>query len=409
MNKIALILIVGILLRILIAASTYHPDLQTFNLAGQIVASGHVLDIYDYLQNLPDSHEWKNLALFNYPPAIYIFHGSFNFIFSSIFYLWQVNYFLMDVITNYGNINFNLHLLLLKIPYLIFDLLAAFFIIKLFDNKKDKLIAFGLWMFNPINLYATYMMGQFDIIPTSLMVLALVFASKNKLPTAAFFLGFGIAFKVFPIFLLPIFILMTNRWLDRAKIGLIAFIPYLISVVPFISSSGFRTNALFADQGSKSLYSTLAVSGGERIFLFPLFLLAFYLILLKKGVNKEVLNSKSLIAFLLFFIFTHFHPQWLLWITPFLIICLVREKTKNLIQILILLISYLISLFFFESSLTVNLFAPLLPFLKNLPGIWEILNINIDINYSRSITQTIFAAASLYLIYIHFPSKDAKD
>ncbi len=409
MNKIIIFLVIGIILRIFLAATTYHPDLQTFNLSGQIIASGHILDIYDYLQNLPNDHSWKNLALFNYPPAIYLFHGIFNFIFSNIFQLWQVNYFMMDVITNYGNFQFNIHLALLKLPYLIFDLLTAFFLMKLFESRKDRLLIFALWIFNPINLYATYMMGQFDIIPTTFSVLAMVVATKGKLSTAALLLGFGIAFKVFPIFLLPILVLLANRWSERIKIGLIALTPYLLSLLPFLSSQGFRTNAFFADQGSKSLYAVLPISGGEMIFLFPFFLLTFYLILLRRGVSKAYLNRYFLITFLLFFIFTHFHPQWLLWVTPFIIICLVKEKTRNFVQILVLFISYAISLFFFESSLTINLFAPLIPSLKALPPIWEIINRPIDINYARSLTQTIFAAAAFYLIYIHFPPQDAQD
>lgn len=406
MNNFAVILILGIILRIFLSATSYHPDLQTFNLSGQIISSGHILDLYDYLQQLPSEDPKKTLALFNYPPAIYIFHGIFNVLYSYIFQLWQVNYFLLDVITNYGNPQFNLHLFLLKIPYLIFDLVVAFIFLRLFDKDKDKLLAFTLWIFNPVNLYATYMIGQFDIIPTSFMFLAIYLAYRNKLSLSALTLGFGIAFKIFPIFILPLIILLAKNWIDKFKFGALGLSPYVVSILPFLFSSGFRTNALFADQGSKSLYAVINVSGGEWLFLFPLFLITCYLIFLRFGITKTSLVSNSLIILLLFFIFTHFHPQWLIWITPFLIIDLVKNRTKNLLQILLLFFAYFISLFFFDSSLTVNLFAPLVPGLKNLPRIWEIIYLPIDINYARSATQTILAAASLYLIYINFPSKD---
>lgn len=407
MKKIWFYLVLGIIIRILISITTFHPDIQSFNLAGYLISSGNILNLYDYLPHLSDSNPLKNIAVFNYPPAIYLYHGIFNFLFSNILKMSFINDFLLDSVENYGNIFFNLHLLLLKLPYLIFDLLIVFLLCKLFNSEKEIKLAVILWMFNPINLYATYMMGQFDIIPTFFIVLSLYFSFKNKLALAALALGGGIAFKIFPVFLIIPLIFLGKNFLNKIKLLFLSLLPYFLSIIPFINSSNFRSTALVASQSDKSLYASLPVSGGEVILLFPASLVFFYLLISNK-VDKSFLWRLYLIPLLLFFIFTHFHPQWLIWIAPFLVIDLVIEGYKNLLAILLILGSWLGSLFFFDPSLTLGLFVPIFPILHNTPSVWSLLNLNLDYNFFRSFLQTIFAGASAFLIYYHFSKKNAK-
>lgn len=377
MKKIWIILSIGIVLRVLLSLTTYHSDMQVFDLAGKLVAGGNILDLYDFS---------SSSAVFNYPPAIYLLHGFFKFVFGGVGLI---------------NLSFNINLLLLKMPYLIFDLLIGFIFLKLFETSGKALIAFTLWMFNPINLYATYMMGQFDIIPTFFVFLSLYLATREKLQFSALALGFGIAFKIFPVFLIIPLLILGKNYLEKLKLFLLVVLPYLVSVLPYLSSRSFREFALFANQSSKSLYAGIPVSGGESILLFPTLLLIFYLFIWHIRINTEIWKL-YLIPLLLFFIFTHYHPQWLIWITPLLILDLLTSGFRNLLPNILIFVSWFISLFFFDPSLTVGMFAPIAPILQDMPSIWNILNISIDYNLSRSLIQTIFASASLYLIYRHF-------
>lgn len=395
MKNIWLILILAILLRFFLAFSTFHPDIQAFNLAGKIVGEGNILNLYDYLPSLESDNPIKNLAVFNYPPPIYLFSGIFNFVFKTIGL--PVNQYLLDSPANYGDILFNIHLLFLKLPYLIFDLLTGFVLYKLFNQKEKSRLAFILWLFNPLNLYSTYLMGQFDVIPTFFTILSIYFIAKNKLNLAAIALGFGIAFKLYPIFLLIPLVILGKNSLDKVKVFLLAVSPYILVTLPYLHSHNFRSIALFASQSSKSLFASIPVSGGESILLFPAFLILFYLMIFYHR-NKD--NWKNfLIPLLLFFVFTHYHPQWLIWITPFLIMNLVYSNFKNTWTMLLLLISFVGSLLFFDSSLTVNMFAPIIPGLYKLADFWTLLHINIDYNFARSILQTIFVGSALFLIY----------
>lgn len=381
MKNLWIILSVGVVLRIVLSLTTFHSDMQVFDLAGRLVASGNILNLYDFS---------SSSAVLNYPPAIYLYHGIFKFFFG-IFGLSGIT-------------QFNLNLLLLKLPYLIFDLLTGFVLFKMFDSPKKSLAAFALWMFNPINLYATYMMGQFDIIPTFFIVLSAYLAIRNKLNFAALAIGGGIAFKLSPLFLvIPLIIYGKNIW-EKTRLFFLCFVPYILSIIPYSSSQSFRATALFANQSSKSLYAGIPVSGGESIILFPAFLLLFYLIIGNFQHKMEIWKLYS-IPLLLFFIFTHFHPQWLIWITPLLILELARSGFGNLLAYFLILASWIASLFFFDPSLTVGIFSPVAPALSNAPSIWAFLGINVDYNVARSLIQTVFVSASLYLIYQFFPKK----
>lgn len=377
MNKIWIILITGIIIRIFLSLSTFHPDMEAFKLGGALFSSGKILNLYDYS---------SSLAVLNYPPAIYWYHGLFHFLFSGILGINQPT----------G--------LLLKLPYLVFDLLIAFVLFKLVDPKK-ALFILAVWMFNPISLYATYMMGQFDIIPTFFTILSLYLITKNRLKLAALALGGGIAFKLYPVFLLiPLIILGKTFW-DKLRLTGWAILPCILSIIPYLSSENFRANALFTNQSSKSLYAGIPVSGGELILLFPGALILFYLFIGTKKLDRLYYWRIYLIPLLLFFIFTHYHPQWLIWITPLLIIGLVSNTRKVVLPVLLIFASWFGSLFFFDPSLTLGIFTPIFAPLQNVQSIWVYLNLHPDYNLSRSLIQTVFVAASAYLIYEYFPRK----
>lgn len=404
MRKLWPILVLGIIIRIVLAFSTFHSDLQAFNLSGKIVASGNILNLYDFLPGLPNDDPIKHLAVLNYPPAIYFFHGAFNFLFSNILGLTFINSFLLDLSSNYGNILFNLHLLFLKLPYLIFDLLTGLLLYKFFNSEKQARIAFTLWMFNPVDLYTTYMMGQFDVIPTFFVVLSLYLIGRNKISWSALALGGGVAFKIFPIFFVIPLLILAKTLRKKIEILILIVLPYLLSVLPFIFSQGYRSTALFTSQNTKSLYAAIPVSGNESIILFPAALFFLYLVIWHR--KYERFNyTLFLYPLLLFYIFTHFHSQWLLWVTPFLIVDLLLTNFKSVLPTILIFFTFVASLFFFDPSLTVNIFAPIFPGLKNLPSIWTLLHLNIDYNLSRSLIQTLLVSSMTFLIYENFKKR----
>jgi hypothetical protein len=125
--------------------------------------------------------------------------------------------------------------------------------------------------------------------------------------------------------------------------------------------------------------------------------------------TSERVWHRWFVILLSFFIFTHFHPQWLTWLAPFLVIEVVSFKFKTILPHVFLALSYLGMIFLFDPSLTVKIFAPLVPYLATLPGTWEGLGIHIDEVYVRSILQTVFASACVFYIYLYFNNRLPKN
>lgn len=410
-KAISKILIIGIVLRVLLSFTTYHSDVVPFDFAGRVLTETKITNFYDYLWEIPDDHKYLKVYprdLFNYPPLPYFFLGG-----ASLLTTWMVDSgvhdsFLFDLPSTLGNIQLNFLLLLLKLPYFVFDIAVAFLLTRFFKDKKKKLLAFGIWIFNPINLYATYMMGQFDIIPTFLVITALVLASNAPFWSAVL-LGLGAGFKIFPLlFFIPLALLKKDWW-GRLRLVLTAIVTYLITSYPFIFSEGFRKTAMLASQTTKSFYAQIPISGGESIILFLVAVLFFYFVFLYRQAKTESLWKRFFVMLLIFFIFTHYHPQWLLWITPFLIIDLVKTKFKHWPLHVLILVSYTALISFFDPGLSVWLFAPINKNLYGLSGIWELLGLNPDINILRSVFQTVYVGVAVYFLFYYFPKESPRE
>lgn len=408
-KTISILLILGLFLRFILSATTYHSDVVPFDLAGRLIGAGNISNFYDYLWTIPDDSRILTIYprnLFNYPPLPYFFLGSFSLVTTWIVDSTVHNNFIFDFRSTLGNPQLNLLLLLLKLPFFIFDISIAYLLIKFFKGEKEKVLAFGLWMFNPVNLYATYMIGQFDIIPTFLTVAALyIVAKKNNVLLGAVLLGLGASFKIFPLlFILPL-VFIRKDWRGRMLIVLTSGITYLLTAFPFIFSEGFRKTALLASQTTKSFYAQVPVSGGESIILFLAAVIFVYIVFFYKTTEAEDLWKRFFVMILLFFIFTHFHPQWFLWTMPFFVIDLVYTKLKHLPLFLVLIGVFVGMITFFDSGLSIGLFSAINSNLYNLPPLWDLVGLNFDVNVSKSILHTVFVGVAMYYIYYYFPRK----
>ena len=409
-KTISTILILGIVLRIILSLTTYHSDVVPFDFAGKVIAGGNITNFYDYLWSLPEDDRYLKVYprnLFNYPPLPYFFLGGFSLLTTWIVDQTVHDNFVLDFKSTLGNPQLNLLLFLLKFPYFFFDIAIAYLLMSLFKSESEKKWAFALWTFNPVNLYATYMIGQFDVIPTFLSVAALYFVvKKDRFYLAAILLGLGASFKIFPLlFIIPL-ALVKKDWWERIKILAIAGVTYLVTAFPFFMSSGFRRTAMLADQTTKSFYANVSISGGESIILFLAAVIFIYILFLYKKTAIEDLWKRFFVMILVFFIFTHFHPQWFLWTMPFFVIDLVKTKLKHWPLFVGLLVTFVGMITFFDSGLSIGLFSAINPSLYNLSPLWNLLGLNVDINMFRSLLHTIFVGISSYYIYYYFPKNE---
>ena len=390
-RKYWFILMIGLILRLVVAGLTFHPDLVTPAKASAIVFQEKTLDFYgnsfkvapgEILDDLPLSY------LISLP-----FHGLIRPLVSEDL----ENIFFANRSVLFGLPNFWFYLIYIKFPFIIFDLSLGILLVLIMEAYQKKILT--IWMFNPITLWVALAIGQADIYPSFFILLSFFFLRKNNLNNAALSLGFGGAIKSAPFLLVPLLIGFCKTWRQRLTVLLLSIIPYLVTVIPYLGSSNFKENALFAPQLSKMLYATIPLSGIESIFIVPTFILFLYLIFFsKKQVDNDFLSC-GISIFLAILMFTHFHMQWLLWAMPFLLIWHINNEEKaGKLAFWGLIISWVLMLFLFESSLQMKLFAPIFPYLDRAIGLNEILS-TIQGNFLRNIAATIFAGSSIYIIY----------
>lgn len=397
-------LIIGILIRLILAAITLHPDLWAFSFTGKIFVEEGVLNIYDYLHKLPlnSSYLVYGTDFFTYPPLAYFVLGTFRFLMQPLF---DPNFY-QQLFVNFSQpfliSGIFRHNLLVKLPYLVFDLAILWLLPKFFTNDVQKKKVFLLWVFNPVSWYASFMIGQFDVIPTFFILFSLWFALKSQNNLALFSLGLGGAFKVFPLLLVPFAVaILAKTFAQRLKLLLIGLAPFIFTVTPFLASEAFRSVVIFGTQSQKLLYAGINVSGADVIYLFPVLylLLLFYVFNFPPKVGN--LWQVFLAAFLVLFSLTNYHPQWFIWITPFLVIWIVYQPEKWFYPILLFIIFAGIVLLF-EPSLSIGLFSPIAPFLTKTPSLSLLIERFIPVHQVASLLRSIFAGVSLFMIFLIF-------
>ncbi len=403
-------IVLALALRLFLMSSTYHPDLAGQSLSAYFWGFKNITNIYEHLLSLPQTHPLvRNFGvsdIFIYPPLTYFALGTFQKIFA---FTGLQNF--LETVMGGSNIylisGLNFYLFVIKFPYLFFDLAVAYLLYGYFDNAKNKYTALLLWLFNPLTLYSTYAMGVFDIIPVFFTVLSAYYLKKKKISLSSLSLGLGIAFKMYPVFLLPFIIFKSRDNLkDKLKNLFISLLPVILTNLPYIYSHAYRY-MVFSPKSQKMMYMQFMLSGAEGLYPFLLILVLLYLFAHSASFKPKYYISYFLTLFLLLFSVTHYHPQWFIWMSPFLIIEVINYKFQEWYLYLALLIIFVFIVFTFENSLSLGLFAPLNQNLSKYIGTQTLLSQHLDLNQIKSYARSIFAAISAYLAITHL-SKSAK-
>lgn len=402
------LVILAIVIRLFLMMFTFHSDLVGQILSAYFFAYRHIINIYDYLGHIPSTNNLvSNIGVsdvFIYPPLTFFTLGGFLKLVQP--FIGEVFYKnLINGMPIYTQSFFPQYLFLLKLPYFLVDILLALVLTKLFDTDTDKRRVFLLWLFNPVTLYTTAAMGVFDIIPTLFTVLALVFTKRKRLVIAAVMLGIGAAYKSYPLFLIPILVMVAKGFWPKVKVGLAGIAPFVLSIAPFWSSSAFKY-MVFGPKSQKEFFMIWLVSGAEGIYPYILGFVILCLFINRRKNSLNYLYQYFLAFFLLLFGVTNYHPQWFIWITPFLVIELVVNKFRNLWLVIGLFLCYLFIVLTFENSLSIGLFAPLNHAFADFPGVAKIIMAKTDLNFLRGATRSVFAGISLYLVYDLFKDKN---
>src|SRR3989344_8368874 len=389
------IILLGFLVKSIIASVTYHVDVRVINLTSFIMLEKNDFNPYEYMRDSnffehPGDEQPDDL------PLQYLIHLPIDFLTRPLINQnSEMNFFLRaDKIL--GSFELFKHLFLIKLPLVLFDLSLGI-VLAFSVSEKKRLIALIIWILNPVSLWATEGVGQVDIFPTFFLSLSYFLLVRKKMEFSALSLGTAAALKSFPFLIAPFLILMGKTFWAKVKLAILIAVPYVISILPYINSPAFKEDALFAPQMDKILYAKIYLSGGEVIIISVAILFVLYFYYFQKSKNAFNFLTFSFTSLLLILAVSHFHMQWLLWLTPFLIILLLERSSVFLrLGALGIGLSALGMLFLFDPTLQFQLFAPVFPSLVSAKGLDAILNTD-QLFLTRSLLATVFAASSIYL------------
>lgn len=350
------ILVFAFLVRFLIMPFTFHTDMKVHYFHAHFFQSG-VINIYEHIKD--SRHDLARKDTFNYPPLIYFVQGGYGAVVQTLLGEGYTQWINDWTDSQYNQQKLFKYLFILKIPYILFDI-GIGYLLSLLVIEKYRKRTLILWLFNPISLYVIYVLATFDIIPTFCLLLSVYLFKHNKVFLSGLFIGVGSLIKLFPVLFIPFFFipLILQRKFKQIRnfcigILLIAFSPLAFLYPSFLegADSGILSRILIV---KISLFSIIEIP----IFVILLLFLIIFTIIKKVSIPLEMIVT---VIFLFIFMLTNYHPQYLLWVLPFLLLFTVKSN------VLILLFYILIPLYFFhlirfeDRFLTLGVLSPLFP------------------------------------------------
>jgi len=215
----------------------------------------------------------------------------------------------------------------LKIPQILsIKIILAFFhllsVYAIYLLSKKKLTTTFFYATNPISLLITAFHGQFDIIPLTLILFAIIALQNKQFIKTILLLSLAVTIKTWPILfivpflkrvpqkyyylicLLPVFSLIIYFLLFHTPIFSIVRVLFVYQGVPGIWGFGKVLSMISTHKLIPLIYKTVLVMG---VFLYSF-------------KQKKILIIEELLELLfIFFIFTPgFGLQWFFWLIPFL-------------------------------------------------------------------------------------------
>jgi hypothetical protein len=387
--------LIGMLVRLMLLPFFFQRDLlSTYQRAAETVFGGNFAS---------DFHQ----------VITHIIHSAYLFIIKAMVpAVSGYSSILLDENTWTSWINFNAGynvftvLALFKGLYLIFDLLCMFFIIRLSfdDDAEGRLNVFRFWMFNPVVIFVLYIFARHDIIGVFVTIIALLLAKKDRKYWSILVLAAAIALRFFPIMiLLPLIFYLARSKKDYILLSVLG-VSGLAAVEAF-SNLFYGKSLILALLNTQHfnyiLSSKLELIIHDRIFIFiaAYFIIVFSFIHIRKK-SFDLLINYGAIIYLAYIALSYFHPQYVLWTVPFLVIIFARRKHLayyHWLQFGLLMVV----LIYWGDLVTKFVFAPLdHKFFIYITGPIPIINRFYDPAKFVNIFRSIFTAVSLWMIYL---------
>ena len=235
---------------------------------------------------------------------------------------------------NLSNNNFFLGLGF-RLTSFIFDYALLISLAILTRNYSNKVLLITYWC-SPLVLYLTYIHGQLDLIPITLLIGSICLVSWNRFRASALFLALAISAKFSMIIATPlIFIYIQRRkgfGIEVFQFILFVFMGISLLNLPLLISNGF-IEMVVKTREIERLYSVFIPYGDQlKLYITPIiYILSLYLVWRLKRITQDLFLIATGLGFFSLLIFLPPAPGWLFWVIPFLVYYQVKSGKDILI------------------------------------------------------------------------------
>lgn len=280
-----------------------HADiLHTIGCTSALL-NGHVADFYETAGGV--------FGLSNYLPSTYV-----------VFAFWGLPLKLLGFFKTVAYLQPVWLFFWFKLLTTVFFAGCAVLIYKIcLEYSKDTsraALACALWVSSPVAIYSQFIFGQYDVLYLFFMLLGLLYYVRGDLLRFAFWFSISVGFKYFPAFIFFPLLALKEKNLKKLLLYCLVFAaPNLIQIALFLHSPAFVEGVLGFGAAKKALNTGMK--------LWPLICVYAYFGNLKTRDPRNLYFYARLSLASIVLIFSHlspWHPQWLLFLTPFIAILL---------------------------------------------------------------------------------------
>jgi len=298
-----------------------HVDIWILGLDSLSYLFGSPLEFYENCQKVHDGITWYAYEA-NYPPTIY-----------AITALWLYPLKLLGLLTNPNNFPFNYVYWLKVLTSIVYAASGVVFykITKIYSDDIDwRKYATAIWLTTPLAVFSQFIFSQHDIFCVFLTLVGFLMFLRGGLLAATICFGIAITFKYFPAFVfIPLLLLFEKKILRLAILFFIFFVPTLVIQLLYGQSEAF-INGVTNFGIIERIYAASIDMGGWKIYyLFASFTILCgwtYLSEYSKERLPYIAAYVFLVAAILPFLFIFWHPQWVIFCTPAMVLTTLIDK-----------------------------------------------------------------------------------
>lgn len=222
--------------------------------------------------------------------------------------------------------------LLLLLVFVILDTIIGYLLIK----SGANLAIVCSWIYSPLAIYVTFVLGQTDITIAYQILLVVLLIKAKKWRIAGIALGFAALFKLSALLFLPfvvIFAIQSPRERSFAKSFIkFSLLVLFVGMLPMWYSQGFRQMVLFNRETGGLLDYTISLGRAEPFQLVPLAYSAMLYLLWRQGrTTSGVMCIVSVSAIAAVAIIAPSSTGWYLWFIPTMLVLSSRTSRTLII------------------------------------------------------------------------------